>query len=286
MIRLIRRGASSLLPTASHLAKGAWAPIVAWARTPRVLHNWGDALNPVLVQNLAGIEPVWAGEIVNIAKRPIYYVIGSGLGNLRRPSCEVWGSGFIRYTAKVLRAPQAIHAVRGPLSRGKYLSAGIACPETYGDPALLWPRFYSPPKPRARTRVGLIPHIKDVNEPWLHELRSEPSVKVIDICGGIEKVVNDVTSCDVILSSTLHGLIVADAYGVPSTWVRFQDELPDRWFKYRDYMLSVGRPERSPFHLEGFQSVARAAELAFHGELDIDLERLWDACPFRMLGEE
>ena len=149
--------------------------------------------------------------------------------------------------------------------------AGIACPKTYGDPALLCPLFYSPPKPRARKRIGLIPYIKDVNEPWLHEPHSEPSVKVIDICGGIEKVVNDVTSCDGILSSTLHGLIVADACGVPSNWVRFQDEVPDRWFKYRDYMLSVGRPERSPFHLEGFQSVARAAELAFHGELDIDL---------------
>ena len=275
------RAARILAGSLSYLARNRDAPIVAWAQGPRVRHNWGDALNPVLVEKLSGKAPVWAGEVVNVLRRPIYYVIGSGLGNLRRADCEVWGTGFINDSARVLTAPRKIHAVRGPLSRQKYLSSGIDCPEIFGDPALLWPRFYSPGAPRQRSRVGVVPHIKDAHLPWMQELESDPDVRLIDICGGIERVVDEIAACDVVLSSTLHGLIVADAYGTPSTWVRFEGEDPGRWFKYRDHMLSVGRPERSPFFLRGTQSLEEASDLAFRAPIELDTDRLWQACPFR-----
>lgn len=283
LVGAIRRGPTILGRTASHLVAGSGAPIVAWARSPNVLLNWGDALNSVLVHAICGVEPVWAGDIVNVARRPIYYVIGSGLGNLRRPFCEVWGTGFIGYSSSVKRAPYKIHAVRGPLSRRKFLDAGIDCPDVYGDPALLWPRYYSPSGAGRRRRIGIVAHVKDAGLPWLKEISGDDDLKVIDICGGITDVVDEITACDLVISSSLHGLIVADAYGVASTWVRFEEESPDRWFKYRDYLASVGRSQEEPVFVAGPESLDRVSEAAFRGGIDLDLDRLWDACPLREL---
>ena len=55
-----------------------------------------------------------------------------------------------------------------------------------------------------------------------------------------EKVVDYIYSCDIILSSSLHGIIIADAYNIPNIWL---DEFPlnEGHFKFKDYFLSQNR---------------------------------------------
>ena len=205
-------------------------------------------------------------------------VIGSILGGANELA-EVWGSGFIRENEAVIGRPRAVHAVRGPLSRASLLQQGIECPEVYGDPALLLPRFFNPNVPK-RYSVGIIPHYVDKGHPWLERYRHDSQVLILDIESDIQNFVRSVKSCEVILSSSLHGLICADAYGVPNAWVQFSDDVVGGDFKFRDYRLSIGAGEPKPLRMAETTELAFVVGKAEHRSLHIDLCRLILACPF------
>jgi len=132
----------------------------------------------------------------------------------------VWGSGAIRATDR-LSADATYLAVRGPLTRNMVLEAGGTCQEVYGDPALLLPRFHCEPV-RQTHRLGIVPHYVDEAQvrkhypdtPIISPLRHDPL-----------EVVDEIRSCRKIVSSSLHGLVVAHAYGIPAAWVEFSDRL-------------------------------------------------------------
>ena len=236
--------------------------------------NWGDALSPVLVELLSGKPALHLAGL----HHDRYLVIGSILGSANERS-EVWGSGFIRENESVIGRPRAVHAVRGPLSRASLLKQGIECPEVYGDPALLLPQFFNPDEPK-RYCVGIIPHYVDKGHPWLERYRHDPQALILDIESDIQKFVRAVKSCDVILSSSLHGLICADAYGVPNAWIQFSDDVVGGDFKFRDYRLSIGAEEPKPLRMTEQTELAYAVSGAVHRSLHIDLNKLILACPF------
>ena len=207
-----------------------------------------------------------------------YLAIGSILG-CANEHAEVWGSGFIRENATILGRPRAVHAVRGPLSRAGLLAQGIECPEVYGDPALLLPRFYNP-QIQKRYQVGIVPHYIDKGHPWLEQHRRDPQVLVLDIESGIQEFLRAVKSCEVILSSSLHGLICADAYGVPNAWIQLSDDLIGGDFKFRDYRLSIGAGEPSVIRIAEDTKLAEVVAKAEHRLLRLDLRKLILACPF------
>lgn len=55
----------------------------------------------------------------------------------------------------------------------------------------------------------------------------------------IEKTCRTIASCEYIASMSLHGLIIADSYGVPSLWLN-EESISSAW-KYFDYFTGVGR---------------------------------------------
>jgi pyruvyltransferase len=243
---------------------------LAWCPGP----NWGDALSPVLVGLLSG-KPVV--HLDGLHQRR-YLAIGSILGSANEHA-EVWGSGFIRENATVIGRPRAVHAVRGPLSRTRLLELDIDCPEVYGDPALLLPRFYNPLVAK-RYAVGIIPHYVDKGHPWLETFHNDPQVLVLDIESDIGEFVRAVKSCEVILSSSLHGLICADAYGVPNHWVCFSDEVIGGDFKFRDYRHYNGDGDPACSTITAETKLSEVAESAEPHELRVDLKKLMLACPF------
>lgn len=236
--------------------------------------NWGDALNPVLVELLSGRKVQHLDGLFYDR----YLVIGSVLA-AANSRAEVWGSGFIEEGARVLEPPRAIHAVRGPLSRANLLKAGIECPEIYGDPALLLPRFFNPEVPK-QFEVGIIPHVVDKNHAWIEEHRHAPGVRMIDVESDTWEFVRAVKACKTIFSSSLHGLICADAYGIPNAWIQLSDDLIGGDFKFRDYRLSIGAGEPSPIIIRPGTTVGEVLNQARHFELKIDLGKLLRACPF------
>jgi pyruvyltransferase len=206
-----------------------------------------------------------------------YMAIGSILG-AANSRAEVWGSGFIRADERVLEQPLAIHAVRGPMTRDSLRDQGIDCPEVYGDPALLLPRFFNPLVQR-KYSIGIIPHYVDKDHPWVERQRNAPGVRVIDIESDIEEFVRAVLSCEVILSSSLHGLICADAYGLPATWIRLSNRLDGGSFKFRDYRQSIGASEPVPAQIDESTTLSAASRYATPEPLRIDLRKLLISFP-------
>lgn len=243
-------------------------------------NNWGDIFTPVLVQCITGKKPLLANHIINIQKKPIFSVVGSVLSDYSEENVIVWGSGFISATSKFKVRPKKICAVRGPLTRNLIIKQGMECPEIYGDPALLFPLYYQPDSHK-QYLLGVVPHRLDKASHLLTIFESNPDILIIDITKGIYNVVNDINRCNQIASSSLHGIIIADAYAIPSIWIKFSEKIIGGGFKFRDYFMSVGRQDREPFIISKFTTLQDVFDKFYDYEIDIDLNKLLDVCPFK-----
>ena len=134
----------------------------------------------------------------------------------------IWGSGLLYPEQRIKAPPLKVYAVRGPLTREYLVSYGVNCPEIYGDPALLFPLFYKPIVEK-RYKYGIIPHFRDKQSVLLQQYRQDENVLIIDVenVKPWHKFIDDIASCDFIISSSLHGIIISDAYKVPNIWVEF-----------------------------------------------------------------
>jgi pyruvyltransferase len=196
--------------------------------------NFGDELTPYIIERLFNRKVVWAdpadcqiagaGSIIEILQEL------SG-GN----PIKVWGSGFIKPGSENTLQNLRFSAVRGKLSRDRVNSKDIAL----GDPGLLMPLVFSPDVDK-KYRLGVIPHYVDQGSPELAQLRDRKDVKVINILDSVENVIKDMLSCELIISSSMHGLIVSDAYGVPNYWMPFSDDLTGSDYKFKDYYSVYG----------------------------------------------
>jgi pyruvyltransferase len=130
-------------------------------------------------------------------------------------------------------------------------------------------------------RLGIVPHYVDKGSPEVERLRASPDVRIIDIEGGILEVIDQINSCENVVSSSLHGMIVADAYGIPSAWVTMSGRVAGEGFKFRDYLASVGRDGMEAYPVVKGTSAADLEHQCNGDPIRIDLIRLWDVCPFR-----
>ncbi|WP_194852168.1 polysaccharide pyruvyl transferase family protein [Nonlabens antarcticus] len=213
--------------------------------------NYGDLLGKYLAEKISGKNATWVRASKFYIKnvwQPVYVTIGSILEHVGR-HCIVWGSGINHRDSQIANA--TFMAVRGPLSRKRLLDLGYNCPEVYGDPALLLPRFYQP-KGQKQFKLGIIPHISDYKQ--VSEMyNGSQGIKVIDFnTNDIEQTTDELCSCEQIISSSLHGVIVAHAYGIPAVQVQFSHRIYGDGVKYHDYFLSVGLAAYNPYFVEEF----------------------------------
>jgi pyruvyltransferase len=194
--------------------------------------NLGDQLSPFLLGAVTGATPVW------VSRRYPGKVLGAGsIANRLAPGDRVWGAGSIDGRPIVPPDDVTFLAVRGPLTRDA-VQADV--PAVYGDPALLLPQFFSPPQEK-RFSVGIVPHFFDKQLVG----SDDPRVAVIDVQAPWPDVVRRICACDVVVSSSLHGLIVAEAYGIPASWIVVSENVIGRGFKFHDYYLGTGREQRT-----------------------------------------
>lgn len=207
--------------------------------------NYGDVLGKFLVEKISGKKVVFAWpkkfSFLDFFS-PIYVTIGSILANVNH-KCIVWGSGIINKEIKIKNAK--FLAVRGPQTRKYLMDLGYEVPEVYGDPALLLPRYFNP-KVDKKYQYGIVPHYNDykVVEKWF-ENRSD--IHLIDMMtNDIESKTIEFLQCERIISSSLHGVIIAHAYGIPAIWQKFSDKVFGDDIKYQDYMESIQIPFYHP----------------------------------------
>lgn len=253
--------------------------LLRWSNNAETADNWGDAINPELVGALSGRRVVPARAVINVLRRPVYTAVGSILDGASQSRLHIWGSGFKSENGRMRASPERVFAVRGPLTRQLLLKQGVECPVHYGDPALLYPLIYRPTRV-ASEKIGLVPHYSDADHPVVRQALGREGVRVLDVRAGNREFIDSIVSCDAILSSSLHGLIAAEAYGVPSAWIVLGDELTGGHFKFYDYYAALG-VNRSPLTLEQLpapESVGATVKLIGFGSLD--RTTLLQCCPF------
>lgn len=253
-------------------------PALWWMEGPYP-GNFGDILNPYIVEKLSGLPPRF------VPRGQGMLAIGSII-KFATEKTAVWGSGTPRMTDK-LDPKASYRAVRGPLSRQLVLESGGQCPEVYGDAAWFLPSIYTPKSTVKRYKLGLIRHY--VNDP---EISGADDVKVISVMragyAGIEQFIDEINECEQIVTTSLHGLIVSHAYGIPALWAEVTDSsnpLPGDGTKFHDYMMSVGLDPVPAHPLTRGQVVTTELlrETFRLPRKQIDLEALAAAAPFKVV---
>lgn len=247
--------------------------------------NWGDDLNYYLIEELSGKNIVFKNNsiIYGFCKKN-YLCIGSAIEWMCDEHTVVWGSGAMFGTERLMHHPKEVLAVRGALTRSLLLANGVDCPEIYGDPALLLPRVYNPQRIGKKYRIGVIPHIQDLSNPiLLRYIQENDDAVLINLknYGVWTDVIDMILQCEFVISSSLHGLIISDAYGIPNVWVSFSDKVSGGSFKYLDYFSSVHKQCKSSLPIYDYETICK---ISIHDCIDaekmVDLDLLLSVCPF------
>lgn len=205
--------------------------------------NLGDEITSILLRELYKIDCSW-----DYPKFADLIGAGSTLGWLRPTEAKgapknlnVVGSGFMFARERLLYTPSLnVISVRGHLSRQKLNGYDIG-KVSVGDPGLLVSALPIPAS-NNHYRLGFVPHHSSFNRGDSIRKMESIGAKILDIrTHDWSQFFADLTSCEVIVSESLHGLVFSDALGVPNVWLRSQKAPSYNDFKYFDYFSSVGR---------------------------------------------
>lgn len=217
--------------------------------------NFGDLLTPVVLRH-HGLTPVHA-----YPPRARLAATGSILEHLPEDfDGVILGSGFIDASSRA-RFPHArILGLRGTHTRDRIEGHGTDIP--LGDPGLYAARLMGARADPAFA-LGIIPHHSRLDVPAFARLRARApdAVRIISPVAQPARVFAEMRACDLIVSSSLHGLILADALGIPSVWTA-ETTLLGGTFKFHDYASAVGRRDWAPVSLTGEETLAQLAALS------------------------
>lgn len=223
-IRQLRRFGSALG------SRSAWGgsivPAFWWDGHP----NFGDDLTPLLLPRYGLVphyrEPRAAGLVG----------VGSLLEFLTPEfSGAIWGSGLMHDDAHLLPAASVL-AVRGPLTAERI---GMRSDPAFGDPGLLVARHRA--RPTCDDRIVVVPHGHHRAHAGLAALvrAAGGGARVVNVHQRAGAAVQEIASGRAVVTTSLHGLITADSYGIPAVWTTLDPPLDGGDFKFRDYEAAV-----------------------------------------------
>lgn len=235
--------------------------------------NFGDHLSLKLIERIVG-KPVREYKKNGDKKERKLLAIGSII-SFANDNDVIWGSGIKRKSLEKIKynfTTLDIRAVRGPLSRQFIMqNFNIEVPEIYGDPALLIPYFFPEFKKKSNPQYEylIIPHYSEE-----HLFPKNLFPNVVYPTDPWDEVIDKITDSKFVISSSLHGIIVAEAFGIPARLLRIVTR-KEPLFKYRDYYFGTGRMKYDIAF-----SIQEALEMGGEPPIHCDLEALYNAFPF------
>lgn len=180
--------------------------------------NVGDYLAYVIVKRALELK-----DLPIIRKKPLsrLFSIGSVLHFSKDGDC-VWGTGINKKLPDSVNkfTKLDVRAVRGPHTRNYLISRGIDCPEVYGDPGLLtsifFPKYLFELKDKKDEYI-IIPHMNDNMEKYKNYSDYLCSPRQFPMA-----FINQFINSKFIVSSSLHGIIMAESYGIPAIFYGYE----------------------------------------------------------------
>lgn len=230
----------------------AWNPrkpllpgrLAQYSRFGARLSNFGDLLGPIVVDLMK--QRFGLRERPDSGPERTLFSVGSVLHEAADDDV-VWGSGV---NGKKRREQHIftrldVRAVRGPRTAAFLRGMGIDVPDVFGDPALLLPLLMPEMSEWAQQKKRRVAVVPNFNE--RAQFKKAPGF--IDPLGDPFRIIRDIAASERVVGSSLHGLVLAEALGIPAVGFASGVELP---FKYEDYFAGTGR---------GSNDVTMAADL-------------------------
>lgn len=193
--------------------------------------NVGDYLSVVVCDYFLSLKGLSLQSPVDRTRH--LYGIGSIIqGGMQ--NATIWGSGLHSKFEDVDRWTKFfrkldIRLVRGPKTRQELLKNGFKCPKLYGDPAIIMPMIYTPIAKEKKDHLVILHKDSSLNIPD----------SITPIMKGYQAFIDDIANSNLVISSSLHGIILAETYGVSA--ILLLDKESSNMFKYEDYYYSTGR---------------------------------------------
>lgn len=202
--------------------------------------NLGDALSAVIVTALSRMPITRTAFNSDLERLAAVGTIGHAF---HRGKVHLWGTGFdmgrdrngaLTGYSIPENTELVVHAVRGRETAAALRERGIDVPENYGDPVWLLPKIF--PDPGVKTHdLGVIVHISELDQPTasglvratIERYKIPPEladrVRIINTytpatIDGLRTKTEEILSCRRILSTSLHGMVIAETYGIPCGW--------------------------------------------------------------------
>lgn len=246
------------------------------------LEYWNGSKN--LGDSLAETIYTWMLEKEGLSKDSItrktthLATVGSILGIEKYPfDAVVWGSGIHKLesistlTRYSYIKKMDIRAVRGPVTQYILKYCGYNCPEVYGDPAVLMPLIYPHEHVNCENKnISVICHFKSADAD-IPENLNKIDIRTTDYKYFIDAICNS----SKVISSSLHGIILAESYGVPAVFL--QKGMDRELLKFYDWYYST---ERGDIKIAYSLDEAIEMETMPLPELDQMRNNLLDAFPY------
>ena len=211
------------------------------------INNLGDHLSKIIVDYMCSRRGCDMNAETTLKRH--LYAVGSII-LMGYQNATIWGTGC-PYEPSFLRGlPHRkpfrkldIRCVRGPLTQKTLENLGHSCPQVYGDPAVLLPLMYKPLENEIDKKRDYVIISHYQTERGVKE--DIPTDNFLSMnTTEYKAVIDKICSAEKVVSSSLHGIILAEAYGVPAVF--FQDR-PARFnYKYEDWYASTGREMKIP----------------------------------------
>lgn len=293
------------------MLKGEYSLNLSYASsTPkRPWANFGDSLNPILMHLLTGLMINHANFNENA---PRLSAIGTILQDFSKGDLDVWGTGLDVTKTSAIPSLKCfnplktdinykIHAVRGAVTDTILNSFGIKTKGVYGDPAILLKKMlHSYVGSKKNGKIGVVCHLSELES---YDDRTIPKKDIIryqfesdniklistivkpDHISILEKI-KEIASCSYIISTSLHGLIIADIFNTPCAYLSSAGLSHDQYsiydyrsiidHRFRDYYSGMRQATLPVFFAPTNKTISVNEVIAF-------LETQWK--PLRFLDE-
>jgi pyruvyltransferase len=250
---------------------GDGMPLFYWSENKDV--NFGDYLSRVIVERIVE-APLECYVKKNVNQKKKLLALGSVL-YFANEGDVLWGTGV---NGKILDkeafnfSSLDVRAVRGPITR-KFLKDNfqIDCPEIYGDPALLFPYLFPEFKRKENPSIPylIIPHYSDTDF-----FQSSNYENVTYTSEPWDQILEKILDSQFVIGSSMHAVILAEAFGIPARLLRISDSPHNHFLKYQDYYFSTNRP-----NFQYATSVEEALTMGGEPPFECDLEKLYNSFP-------
>lgn len=232
--RLIRIGNSFLHLLITNRPKIYWFSLVNEKGFSE--DNFGDIITPYIVEKITKKKPIWFYYGSKYTKYFKHYIMAGSVIGVSCTKSIVWGSGIIA-EEEMIKGGKFL-AVRGPRTQKRLKELGFKVPTVVGDPGLLLSNFYNP-SVKKKYDIGIVSHYVDFSflDSKINEYKNVLHISLLT--NNIEEVVDEILSCKKIISTSLHGLIAAHSYNIPTLWWKYSDDLAGDDIKFLDYFESV-----------------------------------------------